>query len=117
MVSLQAGMRGGSRRFDSPNSGLFPITSGPRYSGATYLLLFPLLLAGCVAPRPYSWFKPGVEQSDTQKDLADCEHQARVDVRQSRIPGETATGADYDILVQRSQVIESCMKAKGYRGQ
>jgi hypothetical protein len=79
--------------------------------------LLPILLAGCYTPRQYSWYKPGVEESETQKDLADCEYQARVAVREPRIPGQTATGPEYDILVQRSQVIESCMRGKGYRGQ
>ncbi len=36
----------------------------------------------------------------------------------SSILGDTsAARSDYDILVQRSQLVESCMKGKGYRGQ
>ncbi len=125
MVSLEAGHRGRSRRFvfAEPSRASEPLRTlkrdaGPRRPAvAGLIVILPLLLAGCYAPRQYSWYKPGVEESEAQKDLADCEHQARVSVRQSRIPGETAAGADYDILVQRSQVIESCMKGRGYRGQ
>jgi hypothetical protein len=88
------------------------------FAGACLITVLPLWIAGCAVPRQYSWYKPGVERSEAQQDLDECEREARVSVRQSRIPGDTSVaGSDYDILVQRSQFIESCMKAKGYRGQ
>jgi len=88
------------------------------FGGACLIAVIPVLIAGCGVPRQYSWYKPGVEQSEAQLDQDACEREARVSVRQSRIPSDSmAGGPDYDILVQRSQFIESCMKAKGYRPQ
>jgi len=86
--------------------------------GACLIAVLPVLIAGCGVPRQYSWYKPGVEQSEAQRDQDECEREARTSVRQSRIPSDSmAGGPDYDILLQRSQFIESCMKAKGYRAQ
>jgi len=88
------------------------------FGSVCLIAVLPVLIAGCGVPRQYSWYKPGAEQSEAQRDQDECEREARTSVRQSRIPGDTsAAGSDYDLLLQRSQFIESCMKAKGYRAQ
>jgi len=52
------------------------------------------------------------------EDLAVCETSARFSFVSLASPADTsAAGSDYDLLLQRSQFIESCMKAKGYRAQ
>lgn len=126
MVSPEAGQSFASPPVHSPEpSRSGALMNSPKrktvsriVGGACLIAVLPVLVAGCAAPRQYDWFKPGVERSEAQRDLDECERAARVSVRQSRIPGDTsAAGSDYDLLLQRSQFIESCMKGKGYRGQ
>jgi len=126
MVSPEAGQSFTSPPVQSPEPSRSGVSSNTFrrktlsriFGGACLIAVLPVLISGCAVPRQYSWFKPGVEQSEAQRDQDECEREARVSVRQSRIPGDTsAAGSDYDILVQRSQFIESCMKAKGYRAQ
>ncbi len=90
-----------------------------RLPGVTILLCATLLSAGCGTAQIKRWSKPGASEAQKQQDLAECDYDAsKATVGDGRAPRST-DGAVGDGVVrgmEKSDLIKTCMRVRGYRG-
>lgn len=73
-----------------------------------------LILAGCGSLPQYRWAKSGATASEAMQAQAQCEYESEALAR-SRTPGlRTSIGVELDRLEHKKELMQLCMRAKGY---
>ena len=70
------------------------------------VLFIALFLFGCAAPA--QWSKPGYDPIQFDKDIVECEYEAR-----KAVP-DSGYGNIWMIAMERSAIQSMCMETKGY---
>ena len=76
--------------------------------------ILAVLLAGCAAKR-MEFTKLGVSQANKDQDLATCQYEAALATQNVDYSYSTMFGQELDKAFRRSELIQKCLRAKGYR--
>jgi hypothetical protein len=76
--------------------------------------LIALILAGCGSLPQYRWAKSGASESEAMQAQAQCEYESEAHARSRTLGLQTGIGVEYDRLQHKKELMQLCMRAKGY---
>lgn len=76
--------------------------------------LLACFLAGCAAPKPPVWDKPGATQEQFDADRRYCEFEVMKATQTTDTSYRTVVGQELDRSMRQRELALSCMRSRGY---
>ncbi|QHB73509.1 hypothetical protein [Stenotrophomonas sp. 364] len=87
--------------------------------GASALLSGAMMLVGCGTTQIKAWSKPGADEAQKQRDLAECDYDAsKATTGDGKAPKTTGDAVGDGVVrgMEKSDLIKKCMRVRGYSG-